>query len=54
MTVNERLFACGLLTLWDSAVRQLDRQVMVSILRRVAIAPNDAESIAARVLTDPS
>jgi hypothetical protein len=38
MTVNERLFATGLLPAWDAAVLSKDRTTMIELLKRVELA----------------
>ena len=37
MTVNERLFAAGLLAVFDDAARKRDRDKMIELLRRVEV-----------------
>jgi hypothetical protein len=50
MTVNERLFALGLLAEWDSAVAGRDRQKMTDILRTLHLG-EQASKIVETVLT---
>jgi hypothetical protein len=52
MTVNERLFAAGLLEAWDSAVRAGDRRAAVGVLGRVGLE-DQAERIVDTTLADP-
>jgi hypothetical protein len=49
MSVNERLFAAGLIDQWDAAARRRDREAMVALLRRV-VADAQAEQIADQIL----
>jgi hypothetical protein len=44
MTVNERLFAAGLITKWDDAARNRERANMIELLSRVALG-QQAENI---------
>jgi flagellar biosynthesis regulator FlbT len=37
MTVNERLFAAGLLAQWDAAVFRRERKVLIELLNRVEL-----------------
>jgi hypothetical protein len=53
MTVNERLFAAGLLTKWDDAARKRDRVNMIELLSRVDLG-QQAEHIVDTVLSNPS
>jgi hypothetical protein len=52
MTVNERLFAAGLLGAWDAAVRGRNRSRMIEILQEVNL-PDDAVPIADTILANP-
>lgn len=54
MTVNERLFAAGLLHEWDAAARSRDRATMISILMRVDLLEKDATWSVDAVLENPS
>jgi hypothetical protein len=38
MTVNERLFVAGLIDEFDAAARRRDRETMIELLARVAVA----------------
>jgi hypothetical protein len=53
MTVNERLFAAGLHTKWDDAVRNRERANMIELLSRVDLG-QQAENIVDTVLSNPS
>lgn len=54
MTLNERLYAAGLLDVFDEAVRSGDRSKIVDYLQRVDIGPAEAESTADQILSDPT
>jgi len=49
MTVNERLYAKGLFTEWNTAISLKDRKTMVELLGRVELA-DQAASITDSVL----
>ena len=51
MTVNERLFAKGLMAEWQAAVRARSREKMIEIMRSVEVEP--PENTVDAVLTDP-
>jgi hypothetical protein len=53
MTVNERIVASGLLSAWDSAIRNGQRQVAIDLLGQVDLADQAAE-IVDTVLADPT
>jgi hypothetical protein len=53
MTVNERLYACGLFKRWDAAAFGRKKEEMVAVLCEVAIAPEEASRIADTILADP-
>lgn len=53
MTVNERLVACSLIDDFDEAVRNRDREHMISILIQTTISPEQAQIITDAVLTNP-
>lgn len=53
MTVNERLFANGLLDQFDDAIRSGDRTLMADILGRVKLS-EEAERIVAAIMADPT
>ena len=53
MTVNERLFACGLLDAWDQAARNRDRSDMIALLLQTAIECEQAERTTDAVLINP-
>jgi hypothetical protein len=52
MTVNERMFACGVLDQWDAAVVARDRERMIAVLRPVALNEAQAAQTADAVLKD--
>ena len=54
MTVNERLFAAGLLEAFDSAVRVRNREGMLEILIKVEMEPEGAARTADRILAHPT
>jgi hypothetical protein len=53
MTTNERLFAAGLLPVFDAAARARDREGMIKLLQQVALTQSEAEGIADTILEDP-
>jgi hypothetical protein len=53
MTVNERLFACGLLDAWGEAARSQDRSQMIALLLQTAIEREQAERTSDAVLDNP-
>jgi hypothetical protein len=54
MTVNERLFACGLLDAWDEYARRRDRSQMIALLLRAAIDREQAELTTDAVINNPA
>jgi hypothetical protein len=52
MTVNERLFAAGLIEAWDAATSARDRDRMIGILERVDMGGQAATTVDA-VLANP-
>jgi hypothetical protein len=54
MTVNERLFHCGLLDMFDTFVRDGDRASMIQVLKLVKLSASDAESCVEAILADPT
>ena len=54
MTVNERLFACGLLDAWGQVARNRDRSQMIALLLQTAIEREQAERTTDAVLNNPS
>jgi hypothetical protein len=54
MTVNERLFASGLVGDWDQAALSRDRTAMMTILRRVALSEDDARRVVDAVFARPN
>lgn len=53
MTVNERLFARGLIEKWDDAIRRRSRSEMIEVLRAIALTENQATQTADAVLKNP-
>lgn len=53
MTVNERLVVSGLLSAWDWAIRNGDRQVAIDLLSQVDLMDQAAE-IADSVFANPA
>lgn len=54
MTVNERLFSCGLIDRWEAAVRTRKREEMISVLPEVALTKEQAAWTADTVLASPA
>lgn len=54
MTVNERLFACGLLNAWEAAGRARRREEMIAILSQVALTQKEAAWTTDTVLAEPA
>jgi hypothetical protein len=54
MTVNERLFACGLVDAWDEFARKRDRSQMIALLLQTAIDREQAERTTDAVINDPA
>ena len=52
MTVNERLFAAGLLEDFEAAGRSRDRERMLELLGAVDLA-DQSEEIVGKILADP-
>jgi hypothetical protein len=52
MTVNERLFAAGLIEDFDCAAKARDREAMISILSRVKVS--NPERTADSIIRDPA
>jgi len=52
MTVNERLYAAGLLEAWDAAAKSRDRNRMIELLNEIDLS-NQAESISDKILANP-
>lgn len=53
MTVNERLYAGGLLPKWDAAANGGNRAQMIAVLSEVEIPADEAARIVDAVLADP-
>jgi hypothetical protein len=54
MTVNERLFAAGLLDEFDRAVRAGDVATLEGILRRVQLSDENVAAVIKKVLPPPA
>ncbi len=54
MTVNERLFAMGLLDQWDEAAKTRDRIRMIQILSQCALSKEQCEETTDALLKNPS
>jgi len=54
MTVNERLFAAGLLEKFDTAAKNRDRATMVSLLVKTALPRISAEESVDTLLSNPT
>jgi len=54
MTVNERLFAMGLLDQWDEAAQARDRSRMTQILSQCALSKEQCEETTDALLKNPS
>jgi hypothetical protein len=54
MTVNERLFAAGLLETFDNAVRAGDRDGIIELLIKVEMEPDGAARTADSILAHPT
>jgi len=50
MTVNERLFACGLLERWDAATREKKKDEMIALLCDTALSKDQASWTVEEVL----
>lgn len=53
MTVNERLFACGVYGEWQQAALKRDREGMIAVLGKAAMPREVAEYTVDQVLADP-
>lgn len=54
MTVNERLFTCGLIDRWDAAARARKREEMIAVLCEVALTKEQAAWSVDAVLANPA
>ncbi len=54
MTVNERLYAAGLLDQWDRAAKSGDRKTMIELLTKVQLVESDAAWTADTILANPA
>ena len=53
MTINERLFARGLLAQFDAAARHRDRDTLLLLLREVELSEVDATRCVNAIFADP-
>ena len=53
MTVNERLFAAGLLDAFDAAAKRRDRDEMIRLLASVELEGPDGPAIVDTILANP-
>tara|TARA_R110002049_G_scaffold96479_1_gene236147 strand:- start:405 stop:620 length:216 start_codon:yes stop_codon:yes gene_type:complete len=53
MSVNERLFHCGLLNGFDDAARRRDRTLMIELLMQAAATREQAEGTVDTTLRNP-
>lgn len=53
MTLNEGLFAAGLLDAFDRAAKRRDRHEMIRLLQAVEVEPDEAERSVELILADP-
>jgi hypothetical protein len=54
MTVNERLFAAGLLGHWDAAIEAGEREDAIALLMQVEMSEEGAAATVDAVLSTPS
>jgi hypothetical protein len=54
MTVNERLFASGLLEEFDAAIRAKDKQAALAILERAQLTRAQAVETVEKILAHPA
>jgi hypothetical protein len=54
MTVNERLFAMGLLDQWDRVAKARDRDLMIRILSQCALSQEQCVQTSDAVLKNPA
>jgi hypothetical protein len=52
MTINERLFACGLIDRWDAALRARRREELIEIFCAVALSREQAKWTVDKILRD--
>jgi hypothetical protein len=52
MTVNERLFACGLLGEFDRAVREKDREKLKTILKKAYVDEASIDLTVSKLVPD--
>jgi len=53
MTVNERLFSCGLFDDWDIAVKNRDKNEMIKILIKTELTQEQALETTTTILENP-
>lgn len=53
MTVNERLYACGLIDRWDIAATRKNRKEMMQLLSEVALSEEQARFTVDTILANP-
>ncbi|TMA71289.1 MAG: hypothetical protein E6J67_23240 [Deltaproteobacteria bacterium] len=53
MTVNERLFAAGLLDDFDAAVMRWDKEAVLNLLQKVEMSPDEALETADALFANP-
>ncbi len=53
MTVNERLFSANLLSAFDTAAKNRDREKMVEILLKVELTESQAQETTDTILENP-
>lgn len=53
MTINERLYAMGLLNQWDSAANAKDRSKMIDILKQCALSEKQCIETVDTILKNP-
>ena len=53
MTVNERLYAAGLLEAFDAAVERGDKDEVIRLLQEVHLSPQDAQWSADALFANP-
>lgn len=54
MTVNERLFAAGLVERWDEAIDGCQREDAITLLKQVEMSADGAAATVDAVLAHPS
>jgi hypothetical protein len=54
MTVNERLFSCGLFDRWTKAAKERKKEEMIGVLSEVALTKEQATEVVDKVLSNPA